>query len=132
MKNNIYDEINSPEVHKEYYEGKRNFIVRIYWYLDRGLDLLNQFKYLVGGIIALAVILKVEDSIEWMVTIFVIAVPLLILTGYLYVRYGARVLEYLNLKQATHFGQYNLKLQERQIELSEELLREIKKLTKKL
>ena len=128
----LYDEINDPEVRKKYYDGKLNGLVRGYWYLDLGLDLINKFKYVVAGIIALAVILKVDDSLQWMITIFLIALPILTILGYLWARFGIRVVEYLNLKVATHFGQYGLKLQERQLNLLEDLSESIKELNKKL
>ncbi len=125
---NLYDEINNPDVRRDYYEGRLNKVVRTYWYLDLGLELVNKFKYIVAGILALAVILQVENSLKWIVTIFFIALPILTVAGYLWARFGVRVVEYLDLKLATHFGQYSIKLQEKQLEVMEDLTREIKKL----
>ena len=122
----IYDEINNPQVRKNYYEGKMNFLVRIWWYEEQGLDILNKFRYLIIFIGALAVMLRVEQNLKWMGTVFIIAVPVLAVIGYLWVRFGAKTTEYLNLKKATHFSQYNLKLQEKQLEVLTKLEEKLK------
>lgn len=130
MKNRL-DEINQPHVREKYYDSKIAKLVRIYWYEEQGLNLLNKFRYLIIFIMAIAVMLRVEDDLSWMVTVFIIAIPLLAMAGYLYIRYGIKVMEYLTLKFATHFGQYNLKLQERQLEVLERLTEELEKFNKK-
>lgn len=135
---NPYDEINKKEIREKYYNGFRNKAIRIYYYLDRGLDLMNQFKYLVAGILAFYYFLKV-DSIKIMLFMFIGAIPILIGGGYLWTRHGLKVIEYLNLKLATHFGQYGIRLQEKQnesmdkqIQILEQLCKSIDKLNKKL
>ena len=122
----LYDEINSAQVRDQFYKGTRNRLVRVYWYLDQGLDLLNKFKYLLGGIIALAALLRIEDSVRWMLTVFLIAVPILTLMGYFWVRCGVRVIEYLNLKLATHFGQYSMRLNENILQTLQEIRDKLK------
>ena len=124
----LYDEINNEQVRERYYNGRTNKIVRLYWYLEQGLDILNKFRYLILFIMGLAVLLRVEQDLSWMLLVFVIAVPILTLAGYAWVKYGVRAIEYLNLKYATHFAQYNMKIQEDQLVTMKKLAEELDKL----
>jgi hypothetical protein len=67
-----------------------------------------------------------------MALMFIIALPVLIIAGYIWTHHAKRTIEYFNLKFTTHFGKYGLKLQERQLHLLEELNKNIKELDKKL
>ena len=94
---NPYSELNKPEVRERYYEGIRNKLIRTYYYLEHGLNLLNEFKYLIAGILAFYYFLK-TDNIMIMVWIFVVAVPLLTVAGWFWLHKAKRSLEYFDLK----------------------------------
>jgi len=42
--------INSDK--ETYIDGRKNFFIRLYYYLNQGLSLVNDFKYLVAFIFA--------------------------------------------------------------------------------
>ena len=111
-----YTQIND-KVRDRYFNGWKNQLIRIYYYLDEGLSLLNQFKYLVAGIIALAVVLEIEQSIEWMIIMFAVSLPILIVAGYIWTRRVKKTIEWFSVEHTTHFSKHNINLQEDQLEL---------------
>lgn len=127
---NPYDEIDNPKVREEYYDGIKNQLIRIYYYLQKGLDLLNEFKYLGAGILAIYYLLNLEGY-RWMIGMGVISVPILIIAGYFWTHKANKTVEYFGLKYASHFQQYNIRMQEKQIYLLEQLNKNIEELAKK-
>lgn len=128
---NPYSEINNPYVRRQYYDGFKNQIIRIWYYLNHGLGLMNEFKYLIGGILATYYFLK-TDNLKLMIWMFVIALPILVFAGWFWTHKAKRTIEYFDIKYTTHFGQYNIRLQEKQIETLQELGKQIHKLNDKL
>lgn len=106
-----------------YFYGWKNALIRQYFYLNEGLNVLNQFKYLVGGILAFCFLIKLTSYI-WIGGIFLGSLPLLILIGYVWSRRVMRTLEWFNIEFSTHFAKYNIQMQEKHVEL----LMDIKKL----
>lgn len=127
---NPYDEIDSPQVREQYYNGIKNQLIRIYYYLQQGLDLLNEFKYLGAGILAIYYLLNLEGY-TWMVGMAVISIPILIIAGYFWTHKARKTVEYFSIKYTSHFQQYNIKIQERQLFLLEKLNKNIEDLAKK-
>lgn len=120
-KDNIkYDELNRPEVKEMYFSGFKNQAIRVYYYLKQGLDLMNDFKYLVAGILAIYVVLQL-DSYKLMLLMGAVSLPILITIGYYWTHKAQKTIEYFNLKFTTHFGQYNIRLQEEQLKTLERL-----------
>src|SRR3990167_7024779 len=114
MDDTLFDELNKPKVKEQYFNGMKNQLIRIYYYLKKGLDLLNDFKYLGAGIFAIFYLLRLEGY--WnMIIMFLIAMPILITIGYIWTHKAEKTIEYFNLKFTTHFGQYGLRVQERQL-----------------
>lgn len=108
-----------------YFLGWKNKLIRIYFYLREGLNLLNEFKYLVAGILAAYYATKM-DNLYLMGLMFVVAVPLLILIGYIWVYRAKKSMEWFGIEHTTFFGKYGYQLQERQIALLEEILANVK------
>lgn len=127
---NLEDELNRPEVREQYFNGLKNQLIRIYYYLKQGLNLFNDFKYLGAGIFAVFYLLKL-DSLGAMIIMFIISVPVLIVIGYTWTHKAERTIEYFNLKFTTHFGQYTLRVQEKQLATLLELNENLKKLNAK-
>ncbi len=128
---NPYDELNSKEVKEQYFNGIKNQLIRIYFYLQEGLSLVNNFKYLGAGILAVFYLFKMEGYGK-MILMAVATFPFLIIIGYLWTHKARKAIEYLNLKFTTHFGQYSLRMQEKQLKTLEELNENIKQLNELL
>lgn len=87
----------------QYLEGMENRLIRLYFYLNRGLDVLNQFRNLFLGIIALYIALHLDN---WLLlaAMFVPSVLVLMLLGYYNVHKMSKLIEWLNLRFSTHYG----------------------------
>lgn len=125
-----YDELNSPEVKEKYFNGIVNQFIRIYFYLKKGLELLNDFKYLGAAILAIFYLLELEGYGK-MLLMGLISLPILTFIGYYWTHKAQKTIEYFNLKFTTHFAQYGYRLQEKQVQLLEELNKNLKKLNEK-
>ena len=125
-----YDELNNPKIKEEYFYGVKNQAIRVYYYLKEGLDLFNDFKYLVAGILAVFYLLNLEGY-QYMLLMGLISLPFLIVIGYLWTHKAKKTIEYFNLKFTTYFSQYNMRVQERQLELLEEISEKLSKLEHK-
>ena len=121
------------EYRRTYDKGLLNHGVRAWFYLQRGLDLVNQFKYLAAGIFALYYTLKMDDY-RVMVALFVIAVPILTFIGWFHTFKMAKALEWTNMIFSSYFGRYQIDLNEKNTEntvKTVELLTEIRDMLKK-
>lgn len=80
MGSNFFVPIDNDSFKPEFWEGPSNIFVRYWVYLSRGLDFINQAKYLIVGILALYAILKLTDPI-WMAAMFIVSIPILTILG---------------------------------------------------
>lgn len=117
--------IDPREAQNKYLGGRLNRLVRIYFYLQRGLTLVNEFKYLIAGIFA-AYYLTGVDSYFWLVGMFIFSILVLILVGHVWVHYAMKPMEWFGVEFGTYFSRYTIDIQEKQIAL----LVEIKELLK--
>ena len=116
---------NKKENLKKYWDGWVNKLVRYWFYLLKGLDAINQFKYLLGAIIALCWMYNLKHPI-YIITAFVICIPILTLIGYYYVHYVGKVIDFLSIEFSSHWGRYSFELQERMVKAMEKLADEKK------
>ena len=93
---------------------------KVYFYIQRGLALVNEFKYLVAGIIAFYYMLKL-DNVKWLVGIMIISFPVLFIIGWFYVHKIAKVFDWLTVEYGTHWSRYSFTLQEKIVEELEKL-----------
>ena len=119
-------EINK-RVRDRYYKGWVNKIIRVYFYLNQGLDLLNQFKYLLGGVLGLYYLLKL-DNYKWMIFMVGVSLPILTVAGYIWVYRAKKSIDWFTLEYTTYYNKYTIEMQERQIELLEKLNEKLDKL----
>ncbi len=120
------------EYSKTYDKGVLNHGVRAWFYLQRGLQLLNEFKYLVAGILTVYYMLKL-DSYALLLTIFAVSIPVLTFVGWFYTFKMAKALEWTNMMFSSYFGRYSMDLNEKTAEntvKTAELLTEIRDLIK--
>lgn len=107
-----------------YWIGNVNKGIRYYFYIQRGLTLLNEFRYLIMAILALYAILKLDNP--WLMPIMLLgSLPILLILGYISVHYMSKVMDYLSV----HFGTYQSK---RSLELQEQTLEALHKFNEKL
>ena len=109
----------------QYWEGKANILVRYWVYLYRGLDFINQARYLVIGILGLYAVLKLTNPM-WLLAMFSVSVPTLVLVGRWQLYKVSSTQEYITtiLGTVTGYGTYNLAL--KNVELQEALVEQQK------
>jgi hypothetical protein len=103
----------------------KNKLIQGYYYIERGLDILNIFRNLFLAIFAVFVALKFV-SVWWAIGMFVITIPILIITGYFNVHHIGKVRDRLNIKFGTHYGIKVVDYQKRTMELLEEINQKLK------
>jgi hypothetical protein len=115
--------IDNESFKPEYWEGPSNIFVRYWVYLSRGLDFINQAKYLIVGILALYAILKLTDPL-WMIAMFVVSIPVLTILGHWQLYKVSKTQEFVTTTKGSVLGytSYNINVK------TLETLQEIKEL----
>ena len=103
----------------DYWSGFWNHAIRYYFYVNTGLNVFNNFKYLVAAIFGIYILLHLKNGM-WLLIMSGISIPILGVIGYYSVHYINRVQDYLNVKYGTHYSLLN-------ITLLQEILNELKK-----
>jgi hypothetical protein len=119
-----------PELKTKFWDGRMNRFIRYYFYLQKGLALFNELRYVVMVCLALYAFMKF-DNIFLLPLMFFAFIPPLLVAGYISVHYMDKVMEFLNVRYATHYSHYNVELQEKQLKLQEEILTFLKERGKK-
>ena len=115
--------MDDPEIRKDddkYLKGGENWIIRAYFYCSTGLGILNEFRNLFLGILAVYIALKL-DNLFLAIGMFAISVVLLTLMGYYTVHKIAKVREWLGMRFSTHFGAKAFNYQAKSYELLQEI-----------
>lgn len=108
-----------PKKH-EYWTGWQNKLIRYFYYLNRGVDIFNQFKYLFALIFGVYFTFKLKNPVI-ILMMTGISLPILIVLGYFQTHRIGRVNDWLSVKFSTFYGKYNF-------DLLEGILKELKKL----
>ena len=95
----------------EHWQGTKNKLIRYFFYCNRGLDTFNSFRYVLMAIFGIYYTLHLHQPV-WLILMFVISIPILIITGYYSVHHVGKVIDWLNVKFSTHYGKYSIELQE--------------------
>ena len=95
-----------------YWEGKENILIRLWVYAQRGLGIINEFKYLVAGIMAGYVILKFTNP-WWMLLIGFISLPFIIILGRWQLHKVSKVSEWVGTQYGSvlKYNSYNLQIE---------------------
>ena len=114
---------------KQYWEGHENRLIRLWVYTQRGLQMINEFKYLVAGILAIYALLKFHTPI-WMLIVVVVSIPPLIILGRWQLRKIQRVSEWVGnmYGSVVGFRQYNCEIE--MLKNLREINEKLEKLTK--
>jgi len=102
----------------------RDKVIKLYFYVNNGNGILNNFRNLFLGVFALYFALKLTSPVL-LVLMFVVAIPVLFISGYFNVHYISKKSEELSIKHGTH---YTIK----QFELIEEQTKLLRQINKKL
>jgi hypothetical protein len=103
------------ELKERYWSGNRNKVIRYYYYVRRGLELLNEFRYLLMAIFGVYLAMKMSNPIL-LIFMFLVSIPVLIVLGWLMVHHISKVIEWLNVEFSTYWGRYTYDLQEKILE----------------
>ena len=107
-----------------YIDGKKNKAIRYYFYIQQGLVLFNEFRFLIMAIFAIYYTLKLESPLLLLV-MFVVSVPILGALGYFQLHHMAKVIEYLKINFATHWNKRNFELNEERNEILKDIKEKI-------
>lgn len=121
------DNINPDELQKDdqkYLSGFQNRMIRYYFYISRGLDILNAFRNLFLGIGALYIALKIDQPL-WIVVMVIVSLIILLISGYYNVHKLAKMQEWLSMRFSTHFGIKSFNYTEEQNKLLKGILKEL-------
>lgn len=112
------------EMKKKYWDGNINYIIRLYFYSQRGLALFNEFRYVFLLIFGIYMTLKLTNPV-YIVGMFIVSIPVLCFFGWLAVHKIAKVVDWLNVEFSTHWGRYGYELQERQNNILSDILKKL-------
>lgn len=114
----------SENHYKDFWQGGKNKAIRLFYYSQRGLVLANEFRYLFIAILGVYYAMRLSNPV-WLVIMFSVAVPLLIIIGWVSVHHISKVVDFLNIRFSTHYSLY-------QYELLENQLKELKEIKEKI
>ena len=109
-----------------YRTGVKNKIIRLWFYLNRGLSIVNEFKYLIAGILALYYTLHFSNPL-WIVVMFFVSIPTLMVIGWTWVHHVAKAIDWFTVEFSTYWNRKAFDLQEEQNRLLGEILLKLKK-----
>ena len=107
-----FEKINKDKYLKIYWEGHQNRLIRLWVYLLRGLNMFNEFKYVLAAIVAGFVILKITEPI-WMVVAGLAVIPPLIVLGRWQLRKAGKVDQWIATEHGSvlKWADYNIKVE---------------------
>ena len=115
----------NPYVH-ENWTGTKNKLIRYYFYCNRGLDVFNNFRYVIMAVFGIYYTLHLHQPL-WLIGMIIISVPILTIIGYYSVHHIGKVIDWLNIKFSSHYGKYTYELMENQLSELKEITRELKR-----
>jgi len=116
---------------KEYWIGPKNKAIRYYYYAKKGLELMNEFRYLIMAVFAMYYTLRI-NNIFLIPIMFFMAIPVLVFLGWLSVHHMQKVMEWINVRFSTHWSMYSYKLSEDRNITLKEIQDDIKKIRERL
>jgi len=108
------------ENEERYLKGSKNRLIRYYFYLTIGLDILNQFRNLFLGIFAVYITFKIT-SIPFLILVFIVSVIVLTVVGFYTIHYINKIKDFLSTKFGSHFGIQSFDYQKSSFELMTEI-----------
>ena len=109
----------------EFWDGNENLVVRLWTYLHRGLDFVNQARYWIIGILGLYAVLKLTNPV-WIAAMVVVSSPILIFVGRWHLYRVSKTQEFITSTKGTVLGYSSYNVQVRQMKLLEEIANNIR------
>ena len=103
----------SPELKKKYWDGWFNKGVRHYFYITKGVEIFNFFRYVIMTIGMIYLFFKLNNP-WYFPLMFMICMPPLDVVGWFSVHKMDKVTEFLQTRYATHYSHYQVELNEDQ------------------
>ena len=92
----------------QYWDGRENKSIRLFFYCQRGVGLINEFRnvffIIIGAYFSLKINLPIWMGAVIMLGMFLISIPILIVAGWFSVHRMGKVIDYLNVKFSTHYA----------------------------
>lgn len=112
-----------------YWEGKENFFIRYWIYLDRGLDVFNKFKYYLGlPLLAAGIFPFLKGHWVWLASITLGGLPFLIIAGRYQLQKINKTTQYVNSITGDIFQFKPMQLSIEQVNLLKEISTKLDKL----
>lgn len=95
-------------------------LIKLYFYVTAGQAVVDKFRYLIMGIFAVYVMLKLTNPM-YLALMFVVSIPVLFITGWYYTHKVASVSDMLSTKYGTHYQIKQYELIEEQVILLKQI-----------
>ncbi len=109
-----------------YLTGAHNWGIRMYFYVNAGLNILNNFRNLFLAILAIYVTFKFTNPL-WLPLMFIPSLIILCLVGWYTTHHVQKIFEWINIRFSTYYGIQQFNYTKAQYEL----LLQIKELLEK-
>ncbi len=94
--------------------------IKLYFYVTSGQAFVDRFRYLIMGVFALYVMLKLTNPM-YLVVMFIMAIPALFILGWYEIHKISKVREKLSVQYGTHYTLKSFELQEESVKLLQEI-----------
>lgn len=101
-------------------------LIRLYFYVTSGQAVIDKFKYLIMGIFAVYALFKFTNPL-YMIVMFLIAVPILFVLGWLHIHYISKLSEQLSIKYGTFYSIRTFEITEETLAVLKEIRESLKK-----
>ena len=108
----------------EYWEGKTNLLIRLWTYAKRGLDIVNDFKYVGAGIFGVYFTLKLANPL-WIAAMLLGGMPVLIVIGRWHLTRASKAQEFVTTVKGSVVGYSSYNLQVEQVALLKQILEKL-------
>lgn len=119
---------------KRFYNGRINFIIRLYFYIQEGAAQFRDLKNVAIVLLPFAAYLGITETnlLSWKIVLIGLSfLPALMLIGYLWVHRGKKSTEYFVMRFTSPYGKYQIELQEEQMKILNEINQGLKDLLNK-
>jgi len=99
-----------PKTH-EHWVGWKNKLIRYWFYINTGLGIFNQFKYLIAAIIGLYWTLHLKNH-WYLIWMTIGSIPALGIIGYYSIHHCNKVMDWLGFKFGSYYTLHQIKVLE--------------------
>ena len=130
LKNSPFEVNENSE--NRYYRGFLNFLIRLYYYLQEGLNQVNSFKNVILGVAALALMMRIEQDYVKIGLMGLATLPIITWVGWAWTARAKKSTEYFTLKYTTVFGKYGIQMSEENLKQKGRIIKLLTEISEKL